>query len=74
MGQAMEQVGEYGSAVRYHREALALEPTQTFTQHFINNNLGFFSRSAWTGCSLLPLLVAENVPRRSAHRRRRKRR
>ena len=30
-------------AVRYYREALALEPTQTFTRHFINNNLGFFS-------------------------------
>jgi tetratricopeptide (TPR) repeat protein len=41
MGQAMEQVGDYAAAVRYYREALALEPTHTSTWYFINNNLGF---------------------------------
>ena len=41
MGQAMEQVGDYPVAVRYYREAMALEPTHTFTWYFINNNLGF---------------------------------
>jgi tetratricopeptide (TPR) repeat protein len=41
MGQAMEQVGDYPAAVRYYKEALALEPTATFTWYFINNNLGF---------------------------------
>jgi tetratricopeptide (TPR) repeat protein len=41
MGQAMEQVNDYPAAVRYYKEALALEPTHTFTWYFINNNLGF---------------------------------
>jgi tetratricopeptide (TPR) repeat protein len=41
MGQAMEQIGDYVAAVRYYKEALALEPTHTFTWYFINNNLGF---------------------------------
>jgi tetratricopeptide (TPR) repeat protein len=41
MGQAMEQVEDYPAAVRYYKEALALEPTETFTWYFINNNLGF---------------------------------
>ena len=41
MGQAMEQVGDYRTAVRYYKEALALEPTHTFTWYLINNNLGF---------------------------------
>lgn len=41
MGQAMEQVGDYPAAVRYYKEAFALEPTGTFTWYFINNNLGF---------------------------------
>jgi tetratricopeptide (TPR) repeat protein len=41
MGQAMEQVGDYAGAVRYYKEAEALEPTHTFTWYFINNNLGF---------------------------------
>jgi tetratricopeptide (TPR) repeat protein len=41
MGQAMEQVGDYGSAVRYYREALGLEPVNTGTWYFINNNLGY---------------------------------
>jgi tetratricopeptide (TPR) repeat protein len=41
MGQTMEQVGDYVAAVRYYREALALEPVRTATWYFINNNLGF---------------------------------
>ena len=41
MGQAMEQVGDYGAAVQYYREALALEPAHTFTWYFIDNDLGF---------------------------------
>src|SRR5262245_3667927 len=41
MGQAMENVGDYEAAVRYYKEALALEPTGTFLWYFINNNLGF---------------------------------
>ena len=41
MGQAMEQVGDYAAAVRYYKEAEALEPAHTFTWYFINNNLGF---------------------------------
>ena len=41
MGQTMEQIGDYESAVRYYREAFALEPVNTRTWYFINNNLGY---------------------------------
>lgn len=41
MGQIMEQAGDYESAVRYYREAFALEPVNTRTWYFIHNNLGF---------------------------------
>src|SRR5262245_53181805 len=41
MGQTMEQVGDYESAVRYYREAFAFEPVHTRTWYFINNNLGY---------------------------------
>jgi tetratricopeptide (TPR) repeat protein len=41
MGQAMEQVGDYETAIRYYRAALALEPVEPFTWYFINNNLGY---------------------------------
>ena len=41
MGQTMEQVGDYRAAVRYYKEAFALEPAHTFTWYFIHNNLGF---------------------------------
>ena len=40
-GQMMESMGDFESAVRYYKEALALEPVQTPTWYFINNNLGF---------------------------------
>jgi tetratricopeptide (TPR) repeat protein len=46
MGQAMEQVRDYATAVRYYKEALVLEPTHTFTWYFINNNLGFCLNTA----------------------------
>jgi tetratricopeptide (TPR) repeat protein len=41
MGQGMEKVGDYPNAIRYYREALALEPAGTFTWYFIHNNLGY---------------------------------
>lgn len=41
MGQAMEQKGDYLGAVRYYKEATALEPAGTFTWYYIQNNLGF---------------------------------
>jgi tetratricopeptide (TPR) repeat protein len=41
MGQTMEQVDDFESAVRYYREAFAFEPVHTRTWYFINNNLGY---------------------------------
>ena len=41
MGQAMEQAGDYPAAIRYYKEAMALEPADSWTWYFINNNLGF---------------------------------
>jgi tetratricopeptide (TPR) repeat protein len=41
MGQTMEQTGNYASAAGYYKQALALEPMNTWTWYFINNNLGF---------------------------------
>jgi|SRR6266446_7043035 len=41
LGQMMESVGDYSSAVGYYKEAFALEPVQTDAWYFINNNLGF---------------------------------
>jgi tetratricopeptide (TPR) repeat protein len=41
MGQAMEQTGNFAAAAGYYKEALALEPMNTWTWYFINNNLGF---------------------------------
>jgi tetratricopeptide (TPR) repeat protein len=41
MGQTMEQVGEIAAAIRYYKEAEALEPADSHTWYFINNNLGF---------------------------------
>jgi tetratricopeptide (TPR) repeat protein len=41
MGQAMEQTGDFAAAAGYYKEALALEPMNTWTWYFINNNLGF---------------------------------
>jgi tetratricopeptide (TPR) repeat protein len=41
MGQMMETANDYEAAVRYYREGLGLEPTNSGTWYFINNNLGF---------------------------------
>lgn len=41
MGQMMETLQDYEAAVRYYKEAFALEPANTTTWYFINNNLGF---------------------------------
>jgi tetratricopeptide (TPR) repeat protein len=41
MGQMMEAGHDYEAAVRYYKEAFALEPVQTDVWYFINNNLGF---------------------------------
>lgn len=41
MGQTMETVGDFGGAVRFYKEAMCLEPMNTPTWYFINNNLGF---------------------------------
>jgi tetratricopeptide (TPR) repeat protein len=41
MGQMMESAGDYQAAVRYYKEAFALEPLQTDVWYFINNNLGY---------------------------------
>jgi tetratricopeptide (TPR) repeat protein len=41
MGQTMEQANDYEAAVRFYREAFALEPVHTRTWYFINNNLGY---------------------------------
>jgi tetratricopeptide (TPR) repeat protein len=41
MGQMMESADDYPSAVRFYKEALALEPVQTDVWYFINNNLGY---------------------------------
>jgi len=37
----MEAVQDYEAAVRYYKEAFALEPVQADVWYFINNNLGF---------------------------------
>jgi len=41
MGATMESVGDFEGAVRYYKEASALEPAQTSTWYLIHNNLGF---------------------------------
>jgi tetratricopeptide (TPR) repeat protein len=41
MGQMMETASDYQAAVRYYSEGLGLEPTNSGTWYFINNNLGF---------------------------------
>jgi tetratricopeptide (TPR) repeat protein len=41
MNQSAEKIGDFAAAVRYYKEALAMEPTHTFTWHFVLNNLGY---------------------------------
>lgn len=40
-GQLMESIGDFKAAVVYYKEALTLEPAQTSTWYFVNNNLGY---------------------------------
>jgi tetratricopeptide (TPR) repeat protein len=41
MGQLMEQIHDYESAILFYTQAVLLEPTVTYTAYFINNNLGY---------------------------------
>jgi tetratricopeptide (TPR) repeat protein len=41
MGATMEKANNYEAAVRFYKEAFALEPVNTNTWYWINNNLGF---------------------------------
>jgi tetratricopeptide (TPR) repeat protein len=41
LGQTMEQCNDFPAAIRFYREAMALEPAFTDTWYFIHNNLGY---------------------------------
>jgi tetratricopeptide (TPR) repeat protein len=41
MGQASERVNDFELAIRFYRQALSLEPTDSFVWYYIHNNLGF---------------------------------
>jgi tetratricopeptide (TPR) repeat protein len=41
LGQTMEQARDYPSAIRFYREAFAMEPANNDVWYFINNNLGY---------------------------------
>jgi len=41
LGQTMEQARDYPSAIRFYREAFAMEPVNNDVWYFINNNLGY---------------------------------
>jgi len=41
LGQIMEQVNNFQEAVRYYKRAFGMEPTQSDTWYFINNNLAY---------------------------------
>ena len=41
MGQTAERLRDYESAIRYYKEALAMEPAATRTWYLIHNNLGY---------------------------------
>jgi tetratricopeptide (TPR) repeat protein len=41
LGQMMESAGDFQAAVRYYKEAFALEPVHADAWYFINNNLGY---------------------------------
>lgn len=41
LGCLMEHIRDYGSAVKYYRQAFGMEPCSTQTWYFIHNNLGF---------------------------------
>jgi tetratricopeptide (TPR) repeat protein len=41
LGQTMEQCNDFPAAIRFYREAMALEPSRNDVWYFIHNNLGF---------------------------------
>jgi tetratricopeptide (TPR) repeat protein len=41
LGQIMEHVNNFQEAVKYYKRAFGMEPTQSDTWYFINNNLGY---------------------------------
>jgi tetratricopeptide (TPR) repeat protein len=41
MGQFMEQIQDYSSAITYYRQAFSLEPVNSEVWYYINNNLGY---------------------------------
>ncbi len=41
LGQTMEQCNDFPSAIRFYREAMAMEPSRNDTWYFIHNNLGY---------------------------------
>ena len=41
LGQTMEQCNDFPSAIRFYREAMAMEPIRNDTWYFIHNNLGY---------------------------------
>jgi tetratricopeptide (TPR) repeat protein len=41
LGQTMEQVGDFQAAAKYYRQAFSMEPTESDTWYFINNNLAY---------------------------------
>jgi len=41
LGQTMEQVGNFEEAASYYRHAFSMEPSESETWYFINNNLGY---------------------------------
>lgn len=41
LGQTMEQVDNFNAAIEYYKHAFSMEPTQSDTWYFINNNPGY---------------------------------
>jgi tetratricopeptide (TPR) repeat protein len=41
MGATMERIDDYEAALRYYKEAMALEPTDLRTWYLVHNNIGF---------------------------------
>lgn len=41
LGQTMEQCNDFPAAIRFYREAMAMEPSRNDTWYFIHNNLGY---------------------------------
>jgi tetratricopeptide (TPR) repeat protein len=41
MGQFMEKIGDYDSAITFYKQAFSLEPTDSKVWYYVNNNLGY---------------------------------